>query len=59
MIQRRRRARLALEAIERSGAPAGFFWQELDRHPAAELGVLRLVDHTHPTTAELRQDCVA
>ena len=59
MIQRRRRARLTLEAIERMGAPAGFFRQELDRHPAAELGVLRLVDHTHPTAAELRHDGVA
>src|SRR5206468_3529494 len=38
MIQRRRRARLTLEAIERVGTPAGFFRQELDRYQAAELG---------------------
>ncbi len=32
--------------------------QELQGHIAAQAGVLSLVDHTHPTTAELLQDFV-
>ena len=33
--------------------------QELHRHEAPELGVLGLVDHTHPTAAQPLQDAVA
>jgi hypothetical protein len=52
MIQRRRRARLSLEALaELSGG-------ELDRHIAAETAIAGLIDNAHTTSADFGDDLV-
>ena len=55
MIERRGGARLALEALQEPAVLGEFFGQELERDHAAELGVFRLVHHTHAAPAELFQ----
>ena len=51
-------ARLALEALEGLGFPGEALGQELERHRAAEPGVLGLVDDAHPAAAELLDHAV-
>ena len=58
VIERRGRPRLALEALERAGLLGHLHGQELERHVAAELGVLGLVHDAHAAAAELRGDPV-
>jgi hypothetical protein len=55
MVQRRRGARLALKAFQSLRVQGKASRQELERYKAAELGVLGLVDHTHPTATQLLQ----
>src|SRR5215469_16198495 len=50
--------RLALKAFQSLRGPGNAVGQELERYKTAELGVLGLVDHTHPAAAELFQDAV-
>ena len=49
---------LALEALQGLMVLGHFFRQEFERHEAVKLGVLGLVDHTHPTTPELLHNAV-
>ena len=58
MIESRRGARLALEALEGPGLAGEALGQELQGHGAAEAGVLGLVDDTHAAAAELLDDPV-
>ena len=53
MIERRRRPRLALEAVDGRLVARDALGQELQRDFAAELEVLGLVDDAHPAAAEL------
>ena len=56
VLERGGRAGLALQPLERLRVPAQLLRQELQRHAAAELQVLRLVDDAHAAAAELRED---
>jgi hypothetical protein len=58
MVQRRGSARLAAEAFEELAVVGEFRGQELERHRAAKLGVLGLVDHTHAPATQLLQNAV-
>ena len=58
MVQRRRGTRFAPEAFQRLRVAGHFLGQELQGHEAAKVGVLGLVDHTHPAAAELLDDAV-
>ncbi len=58
MVERRGGARLALEARQRLLVAGDIFGQELERHHAAELGVLGLVDHAHAPAAQLAQNAI-
>ena len=58
MIQGGGGARFAAEPFQRLRVFGKFFRQELQRHAAAKLGVLGLVDHPHSATAELLDDHV-
>jgi hypothetical protein len=58
MIQGRSGPRFALETFEGLRASDETVGKELQGNKAAELGVLGLVDHTHPAAAELFQDAV-
>jgi hypothetical protein len=53
MVECRGGAGLSLKTLQRLAIPGKFFRQEFERHQAAELGVLGLVDDTHAATAEL------
>jgi hypothetical protein len=55
VVERRGRARLALEALERLGILCHLRGQELERDLPAELAVLGLVHDAHPAAAELRR----
>src|SRR6202035_2226958 len=52
MVQGRSGLRLPLEAAERLRVFCDIIGKELQRHKAFQLGVLGLVDDTHPTSAE-------
>jgi hypothetical protein len=56
MIEGRSRAGFPLKAFECLRPGDESVGQELEGNEAAELGVLSLVDHTHPAAAELFQD---
>ena len=58
MVQRRRRPRLTLKALQRRGVFRQLSGQELEGDVAAEVDVLSFVDHTHATAAKLVQDPV-
>ena len=58
MVQSRGSARLALEARQRLLVAGHFLGQELERHHAAELGVLGLVNHAHAPAAQLADDAI-
>jgi len=58
MVQSGGGARFPAEALQRRSVGRELGRQELDGHKAAQLGVLGLVDHTHPAPAELFQDAV-
>ena len=50
--------RLALAALRRRMIPEYFFKQEPERNEATELGVVSLVDDTHPSAPELLLDAL-
>ncbi|HEY6293443.1 MAG TPA: hypothetical protein VI455_17970 [Terriglobia bacterium] len=50
--------RLALEALQRHRVRGQAFGQELQGDEPAQLGVVGLVNHTHPAAAELLQEAV-
>src|SRR5208337_1105977 len=58
MVERRGGAGLPLKTLQRLTIPGKFFRQEFERYEAAELGVLGLIDHTHPSAAQLLNDAV-
>jgi hypothetical protein len=58
MVERRRSPRLAAETSLELAVLGQFFGQELERHAAAELGVLGLVHHAPAPAAQLLQDAV-
>ena len=58
VVERRGRARLALEALEGGRVGGELGGQELERDVPAELRVLGLVDDAHAAAAELRDDPV-
>jgi len=58
MIERREQPRLACESGDSFRIADKQLWQYLDRDIARELRVARLVDLTHPSGAERRQDFV-
>jgi hypothetical protein len=58
MIQRRGRPGLAAETLQGSGVVGQLLGEEPERHAAAEMGVLGLVHHPHPSTSELLEDRV-
>jgi hypothetical protein len=59
MVERRRSPRLAAETSLELAVLGQLFGQELERHAAAELGVLGLVHHAHPATAKLFKYAIA
>ena len=58
MVQGGSSARLATKARQGQGIVSNIRRQELDRHEAAELQVLGLVNHSHAATAEFFHDAV-
>src|SRR5713101_8449605 len=58
MIEGRSRAGFPAEAFQRLMVLGYVVRKEFQRDKAAQLGVLRLVDHTHTTAAELFNDAV-
>ena len=58
VVERRGRARFALEALERTGLARQFVGQELQGDRAIEPHVLGLVDDAHAATAEAFRDLV-
>ena len=58
MVQRRRSTSLAPEAFQRLWVSCKIIGQELQSDEATKLGVLGLVDHTHPAAAQLLDDAV-
>ncbi len=58
VLERGGRAGLALKPLERLSVAGQLLGQELQRHAAAELQVLGLVDDAHAAAAELRDDAV-
>ena len=59
MVQRRRRAGFAAEALERLAILRRRVRQELEGDETAEPQVFGLVDDAHPALAELRDDAVS
>ena len=51
-------ARLPTKAFERHGVARNLVGQKLERHKAAEFGVLGFEDHTHPAAAKSFQNAV-
>src|SRR5262245_36553585 len=47
---------LTLKTIDGLAIPGKFGREELQRHHAAQPGVLRLIHHTHATAAQLRKN---
>ena len=58
MVERRGGPGLALKPLERLPVPGEVFGKELQRHHAAEFGVLGFVHDTHPPASELFEDAV-
>jgi len=58
MVQSRRSPSLAPEALQRLRIVRQSVRQKLERDEAVELDVLGLVNHTHPTPANLAQDAI-
>ena len=58
VVERRGGARLALKALEGLAVLGHLRGQELDRHLAAEIGVLGLIDDPHAATSQLGDDSV-
>ena len=58
VIERRRRAGLALKPLERLRVAPEFRRQELQRHAAAQTRVFRFVDHAHTAAAERPDDII-
>ena len=58
MVQRRGRLRFALKTPQGLRVFGNFVGKELQGDKATELDVFRLVDHTHPTAAELLNDSI-
>ena len=58
MIQSGSGARLALEALQRQRILSKIFREELQGYESPEPGVLRFIDHTHATAAQLSDDDV-
>src|SRR2546426_1885379 len=58
VIQSRGGTGLTLEPLQSMAIPGQLFGQEFQGHQTPELGVLDLVDNSHPTAAELLQDAV-
>ena len=58
MIQGRRRLRFTLKAGQGFGILPDFIWQELQGGKSVQVYVFRLIDDTHPTTAQLLDDAV-
>src|ERR1700719_2073518 len=58
MIQGRRGTSFPAETFERLRVSGNIFRQELQGDEATKLRVLGLVNHTHPTTAQLLDDAV-
>ncbi len=58
MIQRRRRARLPAKAFQRLRVARKFIRQKFEGNKAAQLGVLRLIDHTHAAATQLFDNAV-
>ena len=58
MVQRRCSFGFALKAAERLRVFGYVVGQKLERDEAAELEILRLIDHTHPAPAQLLKDAV-
>ena len=56
MVQRGGRLRLPLEPLERRPARCDLLGEELDRHMAAQAGVLGVVHDAHAPAAELGHD---
>ncbi len=54
----RRGAGFALKTFKRLAILRQRFGKELQRHKPTKLGVLGLVDHTHPAAAELLQNAI-
>lgn len=58
MIQRRSRPGLSNEAPLAVGISHVLRRQDFERHHAAELGILGLIDDTHTSAVELLQDAI-
>jgi len=58
MVQRRGGARFANEVLERRGVLVGLGGQKFKSDAAAQPGVLRLVDHTHASTADFAENLI-
>ena len=58
VVQSRGSPRLALEPLQRLGLGAQILGEELERHVAAQSGVLGLVDDTHAAAPELREHTI-
>jgi hypothetical protein len=58
MIKRRSGAGFAPETLQGLRILGDIVRQEFERHEAPELSVFRLVNHTHPATAQLLDDAV-
>ena len=58
VVEGRSGARLALEPLQGLMILCQFLGQELERHEAAELGVLGLVDHAHAPATQLLQNAI-
>src|SRR5215472_2742718 len=58
MVESRGGARLALKTLQSLAVLGKMFRQKLQGDEAAELGVLGLIDHTHPAATQLLEDAV-
>jgi len=58
MVESRRGTRLPAKAFQHLRVCCNVFRQELQSDKATEFDVLGLVDHTHPSTAQLLDDAV-
>ena len=58
MVQGGSSSRLTSEPFQSLQVLGYVLWQEFQRDEAPKLGVLSLVDHTHPASAEFLDDAV-
>ena len=56
VVQRGESRRFLAKALDMVGVVGKFSRQDLDRHGAAQLGILSAVDHAHPAVADLALD---